>query len=146
MIKVKELTSKQKRFVEEYLKDFNATQAAIWAGYSKKTAKEIGCENLTKPIISLVIAERTRALTQEANVTVQTVINGLLSEALNHGEGSTQSARVQAWTQLGRFLGMFKDNANINVGSLEAKMREAEKRLQESGDTSENEGNDTVQE
>ena len=38
---------KQKRFVEEYLIDLNATQAAIRAGYSPTTAKEIGCENLT---------------------------------------------------------------------------------------------------
>ena len=43
------MTKKQKRFVEEYLIDLNATQAAIRAGYSPATAKEIGCENLTKP-------------------------------------------------------------------------------------------------
>ncbi len=46
------MTKKQKRFVEEYLIDLNATQAAIRAGYSPTTAKEIGCENLTKPNIS----------------------------------------------------------------------------------------------
>lgn len=55
---------KQKRFVEEYLIDLNATQAAIRAGYSPATAKEIGCENLTKPNISEAIskamAERSR--------------------------------------------------------------------------------------
>lgn len=125
------LTSKQKRFVEEYLIDFNATQAAIRAGYSENTAYAIGYENLNKPQISAEIAERTRKLTQQANVTVQLVINGLLSEALDHGEGTTQSARVQAWTQLGRYFGIFTDNANINVGSLEAKMREAEARLKQ---------------
>lgn len=43
------LTEKQQRFVDEYLIDLNATQAAIRAGYSTNTAKEIGCENLTKP-------------------------------------------------------------------------------------------------
>ena len=42
------LTEKQKRFVEEYLIDLNATQAAIRAGYSPNTAKEVGCQNLTK--------------------------------------------------------------------------------------------------
>lgn len=46
------LTNKQKRFISEYLVDFNATQAAIRAGYSKKTAGVIGCENLKKPNIS----------------------------------------------------------------------------------------------
>lgn len=58
------MTKKQKIFVEEYLIDLNATQAAIRAGYSPATAKEIGCENLTKPNISAAIsqamAERSR--------------------------------------------------------------------------------------
>lgn len=42
------LTEKQKRFCDEYLIDLNATQAAIRAGYSEKTAKQIGQQNLTK--------------------------------------------------------------------------------------------------
>ena len=45
------LTDKQQRFVEEYLIDLNATQAAVRAGYSEKTAAEIGSENLRKPQI-----------------------------------------------------------------------------------------------
>ena len=44
----KKLTEKQKRFVEEYLIDLNATQAAIRAGYSPKTANEQGTQNLAK--------------------------------------------------------------------------------------------------
>ena len=51
------LTDKQRRFVEEYLIDLNATQAAIRAGYSVKTAKEIAAQNLTKLNISEYIAE-----------------------------------------------------------------------------------------
>ena len=58
------LTAKQQTFVEEYLIDLNATQAAIRAGYSPKTAKEIGAENLTKPHIRAHIdkamAERSK--------------------------------------------------------------------------------------
>ena len=46
---VKKLTDKQRRFVEEYLVDLNATQAAIRAGYSKRTARQTGAENLSKP-------------------------------------------------------------------------------------------------
>lgn len=45
------LTEKQKRFCNEYLIDLNATQAAIRAGYSEKSARFIGNENLTKPYI-----------------------------------------------------------------------------------------------
>ncbi|KAA0910672.1 terminase small subunit [Pusillimonas sp. ANT_WB101] len=51
------LTNKQRRFVEEYLVDLNATQAAIRAGYSKKTAGQIGDENLKKPQIAKAVQE-----------------------------------------------------------------------------------------
>jgi len=58
------LTKKQRLFAEEYLIDLNATQAAIRAGYSPHTAKDIGCENLAKPNvrahIDKAIAERSR--------------------------------------------------------------------------------------
>lgn len=58
------MTKRQKRFVEEYLIDLNATQAAIRAGYSPDSARDIGCENLTKPNIKAAIdkaeAERSR--------------------------------------------------------------------------------------
>ncbi|WP_414455464.1 terminase small subunit [Enterobacter quasiroggenkampii] len=51
------LTDKQELFAREYLKDLNATQAAIRAGYSEKTAKEVGYENLTKPHVLELVAE-----------------------------------------------------------------------------------------
>ena len=53
-----ELTAKQKRFCDEYLVDLNATQAAIRAGYSEKTARAIGAENLTKLDIKEYIEKR----------------------------------------------------------------------------------------
>lgn len=52
------MTAKQKRFCDEYLIDLNATQSAIRAGYSEKTAKQIGQENLTKPVIREYIDKR----------------------------------------------------------------------------------------
>ena len=52
-----ELTDKQKAFVDEYLIDLNATQAAIRAGYSKDTAQQIGSENLSKPLVHEAIAK-----------------------------------------------------------------------------------------
>ncbi len=51
------LNAKQVRFCEEYLIDLNATQAAVRAGYSEKTSKQIGSENLSKPDIAEYIAE-----------------------------------------------------------------------------------------
>ena len=60
----KKLTEKQKRFVEEYLIDLNATQAAIRAGYSPKTANEQGTQNLAKlsiqDAVAKAMAERSR--------------------------------------------------------------------------------------
>ena len=60
----KKLTKKQQLFVDEYLIDLNATQAAIRAGYSVESARDIGCENLTKPniqqAIALEMAERSK--------------------------------------------------------------------------------------
>lgn len=65
------LTAKQKRFCDEYLIDLNATQAAIRAGYSAKTARSIGQENLTKPAIREYIdqrmAEKDAALVADQN-------------------------------------------------------------------------------
>lgn len=57
------LNARQQRFVEEFLVDLNATQAAIRAGYSKRTARAIGCENLTKPDIAAEISKRRNSIT-----------------------------------------------------------------------------------
>ena len=61
------LTLKQRRFVEEYCIDFNATKAAITAGYSADTARSIGCENLTKPDVKLAIQARVAKLSMSAD-------------------------------------------------------------------------------
>ena len=76
--KVKPLTAKQKLFCHEYLIDLNATQAAIRAGYSKKTAKAIGSENLTKPDILEYInkakEERIEEVKVDANWVLQAAV------------------------------------------------------------------------
>ena len=56
------LTLKQKAFADYYIELGNATEAAVRAGYSKKTAKAIGSENLTKPAINEYIQERLKAI------------------------------------------------------------------------------------
>ena len=109
------LTPKQQRFVEEYLIDLNATQAAIRAGYSEKTAQEIGSENLSKPMVAKAIAEAQEKLSNKAQVTVEMVVQGLLNEAKDLSDGSTQSARVAAWAHLGKHLGMFKDKLEHDI-------------------------------
>ena len=63
---MKKLTIKQKKFADEYIISGNATQAAINAGYSEKTARKIGSENLTKLDIKSYIDERMKKLDEEA--------------------------------------------------------------------------------
>lgn len=79
-------TNKQKAFIEEYLKDFNATQAAIRAGYSEKTAHTIGYENIRKPEISQIIKERLDGLAMTANEALKRmsdIARGDLGEYVN---------------------------------------------------------------
>ena len=61
------LTNKQKLFVEEYLISWNAADAALKAGYSPKTAKQTGYENLTKPYLKAKIEERLAESAMSAN-------------------------------------------------------------------------------
>ena len=68
------MTKKQKRFIEEYLIDLNATQAAIRAGYSPDTAKSIGSENLTKPDIQARIAKAMAELSRRTGVNADRVV------------------------------------------------------------------------
>lgn len=62
------MTPKQQRFVEEYLIDLNATQAAIRAGYSADTARQMGSENLSKPDIADAIAEAGAKRSEQAGI------------------------------------------------------------------------------
>lgn len=71
------LTDKQKRFCEEYLIDLNATQAAIRAGYSEKTAYRTGADNLRKPQIEEYIAKRQKELSRSTEITQERVIKEL---------------------------------------------------------------------
>ena len=72
--KKKKLTPKQARFIEEYIVDLNATQAAVRAGYSPKTAFCIGIENLKKPLIKKHLAERQREIAGEIGISQKRVL------------------------------------------------------------------------
>ena len=72
-----DLTDKQARFVEEYLVDLNATQAAIRAGYSENTARQIGSENLAKPAIQAAIAEAMRERSERTRINADRVLQEL---------------------------------------------------------------------
>ena len=72
------LTKKQEMFCKEYLKDLNATQAAIRAGYSKKTADRIGHENLKKLDISEKIQKLMDKRSNKVEITADNVLESIL--------------------------------------------------------------------
>lgn len=72
------LTPKQQRFVEEYLIDLNATQAAIRAGYSEKTAYAVGHENLKKPEIAKALSAARGERSQRTEITADYVLSTIL--------------------------------------------------------------------
>lgn len=71
------LTAKQKRFIEEYLIDLNATQAAIRAGYSPHSARDIGSENLTKPHIRARVEEALAERSKRTGINADRVVREL---------------------------------------------------------------------
>ena len=81
------LTEKQKRFCDEYLVDLNGTQAAIRAGYSEKTAKQIAQQNLTKLDIQEYIkkrmAEKEDALIAKQDEVLQTLTRVLRRQEMD---------------------------------------------------------------
>lgn len=75
------LTPKQEAFVREYLIDLNATQAAIRAGYSAKTARAVGSENLTKPDIATAIAEAQAKRAERTQIDADWLLTRLAEES-----------------------------------------------------------------
>lgn len=69
-----ELTEKQEAFCREYMKDLNATQAAIRAGYSEKTSYSIGQENLSKPEIQNRLSELKSARNERLQIDADWVL------------------------------------------------------------------------
>jgi phage terminase small subunit len=71
----KPLTNKQQKFVQEYVKSWNATKAAILAGYSEKTAYSIGIENLKK--LESEIEKAKKKLSDKIDVQIEQIVNEL---------------------------------------------------------------------
>ena len=92
------MTPKQTRFIEEYLQSFNATEAAIKAGYSEKTAYSIGWENLRKPDIAEVINQHVDSLAMGWH-------ERLLSLAEIGRAGEKDGDRIRAIELLGKLAG-----------------------------------------
>ena len=75
------LTEKQKKFADYYIELGNATQAAINAGYAKRSAQQMGAENLSKPVIKSYIEERLEQIASERIMSAQEAVELLSSIA-----------------------------------------------------------------
>lgn len=107
-----DLNAKQKAFCEEYLIDLNATQAAIRAGYSKKTANRIASENLSKLDIQNYIAELKQKRVERIQITQDEVLADLLE---------IKGRCMQARPVLGMFGQQVKDSEGNNIWKFDAK-------------------------
>lgn len=98
------LNHRQRRFVEEYVADPNATQAAIRAGYSPRTAYSIGHENLRKPEISSAIEGAREELAERAGVDRDRIVEELrrvgFGDLRDAVEWSGKSLKVRAGADL----------------------------------------------
>ena len=130
------LTAKQQRFCDEYLIDLNATQAAIRAGYSAKTAKAIGQENLTKPDLkkyidarmaekeSQLIADQDEVLKYptsvmrgetKSSVVVVENVGDYMSQARELEKAPDEKERLKAAELLGRRHNLFSEKVKVDV-------------------------------
>ena len=127
----KRLTLKQQRFVDEYIISGNATQAAIKAGYSKKTANRIATENLSKPVIKTAIDQRNAEIQSEKTMDMQEVMELLASIArgetteetvTNKGDvietATRNSDKLKALELIGKRFGAWTDKKEIS-GNLD---------------------------
>ncbi|MDU3076853.1 MAG: terminase small subunit [Mixta calida] len=122
------LKAKQEKFCQEYLVDLNATQAAIRAGYSAKTARSVGCENLTKPDISARIAELQNEAQQKHGISRESILKELeeARKAALASETVQASAAASATVHKAKLLGLYDSPEDIELKRLEIERRKLE--------------------
>lgn len=121
------LTDKQKRFCEEYLIDFNSTQSAIRAGYSKKTAGSIGSENLKKPEIQEYIKKLQDKTSERLQITRESLLIDLqhLHDLALEQDRKELNNAIKAKEIQGKIIGAYTENINhsgemnINVNLID---------------------------
>lgn len=105
------LNAKQRAFTVEYMKDKNATQAAIRAGYSEKTARSIGNELLAKPDIQKAIKDLENAAQTRAGITVEKIVERI--NKIAEDPNTLPRDRLKADELLGKYLGMFTEKVEM---------------------------------
>ena len=125
------ISSKQKRFVIEYCKDWNATAAAKRAGYPAASAHNAGHRLLRRPAVRAAIRERQDRVAQAALLDEVEIVRGLLREARYQGEGSSHAARVSAWKELAKIRGLEVSRVEHTVDvRLDGRLAQARQRAQ----------------
>ena len=110
------LTEKQKRFIDYYIETANATESAKRAGYSSKTAKNIGAENLTK--LNYFIQERLQQLENNRIASQEEVLQYLTKvmrgeEKDQFGLDASLQDRTKCAELLGKRYGTFKEKVEV---------------------------------
>lgn len=108
------MTPKQERFVQEYLIDLNATQAAIRAGYSEKTAEQYAHQLLKKPLVKEAIRDARAQRAEFVALTQEEIIEGLRRDI----ELARQAGRDpwKGWELLGKHWGV-EDRVRVDQTS-----------------------------
>ncbi|WP_106478122.1 terminase small subunit [Phytohalomonas tamaricis] len=110
-----ELTARQSRFVEEYIVDLNATQAAIRAGYSERTANEQGARLLAKVSIQRAVQARMNDRSERTKIDADFVLQGIVKNIrrCEQGEGvyDRTGAAVMVETEDGEIAPVWKYDA-----------------------------------
>ena len=102
------LTARQEKFVEHYAICGNAAEAARLAGYSAKTARVIGPENLSKLAVKEAIEARQRVFAQELRVTKDGVVAGVLSAIQMAREQQNPSVMIAGLVQIAKLCGFYE--------------------------------------
>jgi phage terminase small subunit len=117
----KKLTERQKRFVQEYVIDCNATQAAIRAGFSKKNPDDIGAQLLSKTHIKEAVDEKLAAKAKQLDLSVDRILAEYMRYAfVDHPKSLVTdftSDRLKALEKLGNHLGMWKEKDDGRSGA-----------------------------
>jgi phage terminase small subunit len=103
------VTPKQQLFVREYLVDLNATQAAIRAGYSAKTARSIGSELLTNHDIAAAVQAAADKRSAKAEITAQAVLQNIQRIATRAEADDDWQAALKGNELLGKHLKLFTE-------------------------------------
>lgn len=111
------LTTKQELFVSAYCSNgFNATQAAIEAGYSVDSAREIGSENLTKPDIAEAVDRYKLSIKKRHGITIESLLKELeeAREAALSAETPQSSAAIAATMGKAKLTGLDKHIVEVS--------------------------------